>query len=368
MGAGRVIRGPGGLGNTVRLSPIPDRDTYVDPGSVDFDSLLIVGSSGPFQASTFLAVQSWSLPDTTLPGFAAQAVSLELPRNLNLGIDPLTVTLSLTAATWDTTNVTWPGPAPAAQLGSALDDRASAVFSLPLDPGSFPLVVQWAHNPTSVPGFTLRAPSLTTIAAYVAGAAKFRIRYTHTVSGAPVLDSIDTPVTQDFYLHSPLAPAPTGADTSLVLGGLFKTALAIHFPVDSLPSGISVDEATLVLRLLPGSAVPDTADVRGIIQIRAIRNAWPETITEQSSLTIDAGVVASGNVILLYASSGQTIRIRLPASLMREWASMPSTNGGLLISLINRPNLVKRFSIGSRESSRPVELHVTYTALPPGRF
>jgi hypothetical protein len=363
-----LIRGPGGLGTTVRLSPIPDRDTYVDPGTADFDSLLIIGRSGTFDASTFLAVKSWSLPDTTLPGFTPQTVSLELPRNLTLGIDPLQVTLSLTATTWDTTNVAWPGPAPAAQLGSAGDDRLGVTFSLPLDPGSFPQLVQWAQNPSLVPGFTLRSTSLTTVAAYIAGAARFRIRYTHTVSGAPVLDSIDTPVTQDFYLHSPLAPAPTGVDTALVLGGLFKSPLAIHFPVDSLPSGVSVDEATLVLKLTQDSAVPDTADVRGIVQVWAVRNVWPQTVTEKSSLTVDAAPIASASVILLYSSSGRTIRIRLPASLMREWASMPSTNGGLLISLINRPNLTKRFDVGSRESSRPPELHVTYTELPPVRF
>ena len=116
MGAGRLIRGAGGLGTTVRLVPNSDRDSYVEPGTVDFDSLLLVGTSTPFQASTFLAVRAWTLPDTTLPGFVPQTISLELQRNLTLGIDPTQVTLFLTAAAWDTTNVAWPGPAAAAQL------------------------------------------------------------------------------------------------------------------------------------------------------------------------------------------------------------------------------------------------------------
>jgi hypothetical protein len=30
--------------------------------------------------------------------------------------------------------------------------------------------------------------------------------------------------------------------------------------------------------------------------------------------------------------------------------------------------LTKRFEIGARESSRPADLHVTYTELPPVRF
>ncbi|HYQ95663.1 MAG TPA: hypothetical protein VER38_01480 [Candidatus Eisenbacteria bacterium] len=366
VGAARVIRGPGGLGTTVRLAPNPDRDTYVEPGTVDFDSLLLVGTSPPFQASTFLAVQAWTLPDTTLPGFAPQTISLELQRNLTLGFSPTQVTLSLTATAWDTTNVAWPGPAAAAQLGSATDDRLAAIFSLPLGPGSFAQVVQWAQNPSSVPGFTLQSSG--PVAAYVAGAARFRVRYTHTVSGSPVLDSVDTRVTQDFYLHAPLTPTPTGADTALVLGSLYKTELAVHFPVDSIPSGVSVDEATLVLKLLPGSAVPDTADIGGVVHVRPIRNVWAETIAEKASLTFDAAPAASAKVISIYSSSARTLAIRLPGSLMREWASMPSTNDGLLVTLINRANLTRQLDIGSRESSRPPELHVTYTRLPPARF
>ncbi|HEY2924695.1 MAG TPA: hypothetical protein VGJ98_06985, partial [Candidatus Eisenbacteria bacterium] len=194
VGAGRLIRGAGGLGTTVRLVPNPDRDTYVEPGTADFDSMLIVGSSGSFEARSFLAVQTWMLPDTTLPGFQPQTVSLELRHNLTLGFSATQVTLYLAATPWDTTTVAWPGPAAGAQLGSATDDRASLTFSLPLDPGAFAQAVQWAQNPSGVPGFTLRSTT-GLLAGYTAGAAKFRIRYTHTVSGSPVLDSIDTPVT-----------------------------------------------------------------------------------------------------------------------------------------------------------------------------
>jgi hypothetical protein len=348
--------------------PNPDRDTYVEPGTADFDSLLLVGTSGPFEARAFLAVQAWTLPDTMLPGFQPQTISLELPRNLTLGFDPTTVTLYLTATAWDTTTVAWPGPASAAQLGSATDDRAAATFSLPLNAGSFPQVVQWAQNPSGVPGFTLQSPPGADLAAYVAGAARFRIRYTHTVSGSPVLDSVDTPVTQDFYLRSPLTPTATGADSALVLGGLYKTALAIRFPVDSIPSGVSVDEASLVLKLLPGSAAPDTADVRGTVDVRPIRTPWAEAVTQQATFTTDASAVTTGNVVLLYSASARTLTLRMPGSLMREWASMPSANEGLLITLVNRANLTKRFEIGARESSRPADLHVTYTELPPVRF
>jgi hypothetical protein len=365
VGAGRLIRGPGGLGTTVRIAPNPDRDTFVDPGTANFDSLLLVGTSGVFQARTFLSVATWALPDTNLPDFTPQSMSLALQADLNLGIDPSQITLSLTSATWDTTNVAWPGPAAGAQIGTAIDDRASGTFLLPLTT-TFPEVVSWAQNPSSVPGFTLQSTG--PLVSYVAGKARFRIRYTHTVSGTTVLDSIDTPVTQDFYLRSPLSPAPTGADTSLALGGLYRSELALHFPVDSIPSGVSVDEATLVLFLVPGSSAPDTADASGLVRIRAIRSTWSETVTDRAAFLVDANVAAAGNLVALYSSTGRMIRIRLPSSLMREWAATPSTNFGLLVQLLNGANLTKRFDIGSRESSKPAELHVTYTALPPGRF
>ena len=368
VGAGRLARGPGGLGATVRLIPNPDRDTFVEAGTADFDSMLLVGTSGGFQARTFLSVAAWTLPDTTLPGFAPQTVSLELRRNLTLGFDSTIVNLSLAASAWDTTNVAWPGPVAGTLLGSAKDGRVAATFSLPLAPGSFTQVVQWAQDPTSIPGFTLLTPPGQDLAAYVAGAARFRIRYSHTVSGAPVVDSVDTPVTQDFYLHSPLSPAPTGVDTSLVWGGLYKTKVALHFLVDSIPTGISVDEATLVLKLLPSSSIPDSADVIARFEVRAITGAWSEGITDQSGLSIDAAVLASGRLVPLYSSANRSFPIRLPGALMRQWASTPSSNGGLLLTIVNRSNLTKQFEIGSRESSRPAELHVTYTGLPPVRF
>jgi len=122
--------------------------------------------------------------------------------------------------------------------------------------------VQWAMNPTGIPGFVVQSSPGVPLTAYYAGTIRFRIRYSHTVASAPVVDSVDTQVTQDFYLHSPVSPAPSGADTSLVLGNLFKTETAIHFPLDSIPSGVSVDEATLVLNLLPSSAAPDSLPPR----------------------------------------------------------------------------------------------------------
>jgi len=370
VGAGRLIRGPAGLGTTVRVASNPDRDTYVEAGTADLDSVLLVGTSGTFEARTFLRVLAWVLPDTLLPGFTPQTISLEVPRNLTLGFTPTTVRLSLASAAWDSTTVSWPGPAAGTLLGTGFDDRSSTAttFSIPFGPASFDDVKQWARNPTGIPGFTLQASTGLPLAAYFAGALRFRIRYSHTVSSVAVVDSVDTPVAQDLYVHSPLSPAPSGADTSLVLGGLFKTETAVHFALDSIPSGVSVDEATLLLNLLPSSAVPDTADVLGQLQVRAIRGPWSETASEQSGLPADSTAITSGNLIAFYSSATRSIAIRLPGALMREWVATPSTNGGVLVRLINRRNLTKEFDIGSRESSRPAEVHISYTQLPPGRF
>src|SRR5690242_4079874 len=283
VGADRLIRGPGGLGATTRVIEIPDRDTYVENGTAVFDSMLLVGQTGGFEARTFLLIGAVNLPDTTLPGFVPQTLSLEFQRNLTLGFDPTTVSAFQTTV-WDTTAVTWAGPPAGVLLGSASDDRVLTGFSLPLNNTPFAQVVQWKVNPVVTPPRIELQTGGQPLAAYVAGTVKLRIRYSHTVSGAAVLDSIDSPVTQDFYLHSPLSPAPSGADSALVWGGLYQTEIAMHFPLDSIPSSVSVNEATLVLRLLPGTALPDSADVAARVFVKAIRSPWGEGVSEQSSI------------------------------------------------------------------------------------
>ncbi|TMQ57256.1 MAG: hypothetical protein E6K76_10955 [Candidatus Eisenbacteria bacterium] len=366
VGSARLIRGPGGLGATVRFLRNPDRDTYVEPGTADFGDVLIVGRDTTFEARTFLAVASWKLPDTTLAGFSPGMVSLELKRDTTL-LDAGVVSLFLVASPWDTATVAWPGPAHPTLLGSAQDDRpAAGSFSLALTPGSFDLVKQWAQDPASAPGFALERTG-DGLLAYVPGAAVFRVRYTHLVSGNAVLDSVDTRVTQDFYLHAPISPPPTGADTSLVLGGLFKTALALHVPLDSIPAAVSIDEATLILNIV-GIEVPDSGDVTDIVQVRRIRNVWSEGITEKGTLTIDDATSSSQSLTSAYAGAGRRIILRIPGALLREWAATSSSNEGLYVSLTHPVNRTKKFQVGSRESSRPPELHVSYTHLPPVRF
>src|SRR2546430_17275414 len=54
VGAGRVIRGPGGLGKTTQEAPIPDRATHVVPGTADFGDRLHIGIHPPFSWRTIM--------------------------------------------------------------------------------------------------------------------------------------------------------------------------------------------------------------------------------------------------------------------------------------------------------------------------
>jgi hypothetical protein len=174
-------------------------------------------------------------------------------------------------------------------------------------------------------------------------------------------------VTQDFYLHSPLSPVPSGSEPLLRLGGIYKTALALHFPVDSVPAGVSIDEASLVLKVMAGGGPvgPDSLD---FVEVRRIRAPWPETVTEKASLQVDDATTARRLLSASYSPADSLIRIPIPSALIREWAATSTSNEGFYVSLVNPVNRRRIFSIGSRESSRPPELHLSYTELPPGRF
>ena len=361
----RLIRGSGGLGNTVVAAPAPDRDTYVEPGTVEFGAQLFVGRLSTFEARTLLAVASWTLPDTTQPGFAGSTVSLELPRDLTLGVVDLRVDLSLSSSPWDTTTIAWPGPAASTLLAFADDDLTGAAFSIPLGPGGFDLVKYWAEDPSRAPGFILSTPMLLGVNAYQAGAAKFRVRYRHDVSGNSVFDSLDVPVTQDFFIRTPLVD-PTGADTTLVLGGLHDSELALRFPLDSIPSDASINEATLVLNLAEGASSLDSADV-GFIEVRRAQSDWPETATQSSQLNPEPAPFVTRVLGLSYQKAEQRLAVRIPGEVLRGWGLAPSTNFGLLVTLRGR-NPAKPIDFASREASRPPEITMTYTKLPPVRF
>ena len=368
VGAGRVIRGPGGLGTTTRVQPTPDRDTYVEPGTADFGDLLIVGNDTLFTARILMAVASWNVPSDTLPGFALGEVWLEVPPDTTF-FEGGNVNLHLTGSSWDTTSVAWPGPSLSTLLGSAADNRLTpGPFILPLNPAAYDSMKRWAQAPATVPGFALDRPGQGLLA-YKTGGSRFRVAYTHTVSGSPKTDTLSTPVTQDFYLHSPIAPPPTGTESALILGGIYKAGIALHFPLDSVPAKVSIDQALLVLKQIVGPLFNlASSDTLAVIQVRRIESPWIESVTEKAPLGVDNATTASRLLRLAYTAADSTIRITIPGPLIREWASTSSSNQGFYVSLVHRTDPRRKFLIGSRESTARAQLHVTYTDLPPGRF
>ncbi len=368
VGAGRVIRGPGGLGMTTRVAPRPDRDTYVEPGTADFGDLLIVGNDTLFSARILMAVASWSVPSDTLPGFTLGQVWVEVPRDTAF-FEAGNVNFYLTGSSWDTTSVAWPGPSPSTLLGSATDARdAPTPFVIPLNPAVYDSMKRWAQAPATVPGFAMERPGQGLLA-YKTGASRFRVEYTHTVSGLPKTDTLSTPITQNFYLHSPIAPTPTGVEPALILGGIYKAGLAIHFPLDSVPAKVSINEASLVLKQIVGPFFSFTAsDTLAVVQVRRIRASWSENVTEKAPLSVDDAATASRLLRFAYSPADSTIRIPIPGGLIREWARTSTSNQGFYVSLVHRSDPRRKFLIGSHESAHPAELHLSYTDLPPGRF
>jgi len=362
VGNARLIRG--GLGTTSGNAIAPDRDTTVDPSTRNFGRAVLVGQEAGFEARGFLKVAAWSLPDTTDPTLVVQQVKLVLPRDTLRTAIGIKMELARVAADWDTTTVAYPGPAAADFLGSATDSLDGVNFEIPLAAGTFTQVKQWAGNPTSVPGFILRSIQGAGVGAYRSGQITFRILYQHLVSSVVVSDSVETSVTQDFYLHTPLTP-PTGGETTLALGGLYETSAPLRFPVPAIPAGSSINQATLVLRVLSGSPLFATGQSVDV-EIRRVGASWSEAVTTFDSLQA-ASLLATRAGVAIAAASDSLITIALPGGLIRDWADLPASNEGIVVSL-RGANVAPEIRIGSRESASPPELRVAHTTPPPGRF
>lgn len=370
----RLARGSAGLGTTVVQAPPVDRDTYLTPGTANYGSTILVGRSATFEARAFFKFLSFSIPDTTLPGFVPGDVLFELEQN-QLRQTPLSVQLDFgitDAALADSGVISWPGPGLGTSLGSIAYDFTGPLL-LSLGPGSFFQFKQWAITPLSVPGFILRAPIAQGVAGFKANRARFRVPYTWNRAGTTVSDTINTVLPLDFYLHPPLTPAATGADTTLLLGGGFESSIAVRAPVPSIPPGASVNELRLVfpvvdsLQGVDGSSLYKSTDstVAITLYVRQITGAWPEGATDASQIT--TAVLPVRILLSVAVGPGDSLSIALPTSLARGWSEIPASNQGVLISVLSaeiNPGIV----LGSRESSRPPILRVSTTSPPPGRF
>ena len=375
VGNARLIRGPGGLGTTTIASPVPDRDTYLTPGTVNLGSTILVGRSATFEARAFFKFTSFRLPDTTLAGFSPGTVLFELPQS-QLRITPTSQQIEfgiIDSPLADTTSVTWPGPSLGTLLGSQDYNFAGPlVFGLP--GGGYQLYKSWAIDPSTVPGFILRSPSVDGIAGFRAGLGRFRVPYSWNDGGTTRFDTTNTFVSFDYYAHPPLTPLPTGVDTALVLGGGFETGVAVRADVPALTAGYSVNDLRLVFQVVgehagvDGSLLNQATDSTGVsvtIDVYRILSDWSET--ETNELALERGVLQIATTRFVAALPGDSVSLSLPSSLARDWAADPAANYGVLIKIRdgNRdPGLV----VGSRESSRPPILRVATTSPPPGRF
>jgi len=385
VGNERLIRGPGGLGTTVSVVSFLNRDSYVTSNTANFGPALLVGQSGSFDALSLFKVSTWRLPVETLTGFSPIAVHFVLPQRQILGVaGTLPVELSLTTVPWDS-SVTWPGPSLGAALGSTNYDFLGAL-RVNLGPSGYSQIQQWAADPSLAPGFALVRTSAGNVGSFQAGSAVFRIFYQYTGTDSTETDSIDTHVSLNAYIHSPLSPPQTGTETTMIFGGAYECALALRAPVPPITDGSSVNELRILLPVTGtgpaanGATMPDTALLT--IDIFRIRASWTEGVTDLATLTIDSSPVSRLALPPFLTAQDTALSIPLPRVLTREWGADSTSNEGVLIKirdvtvrpssgvyrLAQTPAESPSFLIGSRESSRPPVLRVSTTTPPPGRF
>lgn len=370
VGNERLIRGAGGLGTTLRSIGPLDRDTFVPADSADRGATLIVGLKGAYEARTLMTVGHWVLPDTNDTSVSIDSVFLDLQFDGHLDVPTVTLQLWSAAAAYDSMNVAWPGPALDSPLGAADPSDASTqigTFKIGIgNAANYAFFRAWARDSTLVPALVLRSLS-EGLAGFRAGTGRIRIAYHHLVSGVSKPDTTNTPLASDLYVHSPLAPAPTGADTTLVFGGLYGPGLALHFPVGAFEQGFSINEARVVLRIdVPSMQLFGSHDSVNV-EIRRIGDPWSEGVTDARSLGVDAVALGFVRNFRVAAPVDSLLIVPVPTSLVRDWSANPANDNGILLR-IGESFRWPELHVFSRESSRPPELWVSTTSPPPGRF
>ena len=356
-----LARGPAGLGDTARETSPLDRDTYLATGTTDRGSTLLAGVSGAYEAQILLKVSAWSLPDTSDLTVVVDSIQLELPFDGDMSIPDVTLELRTTSAAWDTLSVAWPGPGPGSFLATAnaVGDLAGD-FTLNLGAGAFGLVKSWAIDPASVSGFMLRRDAGAGVAAFRAGAARFRVFYPSSTSTSA---TAETQVTSDLFIHTPLAPAPTGSDTTLILGGLQAPVVALRVPIGTFTPGFSIDEARVVFRVRSDNPTVDSVNV----EARRITSPWVESAADTTGLNVQTTFLGRVVGYKVNGASDTLLVVPIPASLVRDWSSGAAPNEGIVLR-IGDSFRDGEIWLYSRESSKPPEFWISTTSPPPGRF
>jgi hypothetical protein len=366
LGNERLARGVEGLGTTTRGDTLVDRDTYANPSAPAIrGATLLVGLETGYEARSLFRVGTWNLPDTSIHSNQIIRVYFQASFDSTVNLDlPLTGTpleLHEAGAPWDTTTVAWPGPPLGLLLASGADDIAP--FSLDLQSFAFDSLRVWSQRQDTT-GFVLNMPSGTGVRGFAAGTGIFRVVYTHLVNGIPTSDSLDTRLTTDLTIHTPLSP-PTGTETTLLLGGLFRAEALFHAPVPVPPQGFSINGASIVA-YIESPAFPTDQEV----EIRAYRvlRDWNESPVSADSAN---DLVGTTPIAILphyrVRSAGDSITIPIPILIAREWSTNPSSNDGLVVRVTNSFK-APEIRLFSRESVSPPVLRLSTTTPPPGRF
>ncbi|HET9950934.1 MAG TPA: hypothetical protein VFS09_03975 [Candidatus Eisenbacteria bacterium] len=364
----RLLRGEGGLGTTTSLILTPDRDTYAGTAKSILDSPALVGTDGPLEARAFFTSSIWLLPPSTVPSDSIIGIEVQIAVD-SLSDRPIVssiVAMSENAGAFDSSKV-WGDPSgaqPGLTLAQAdVNDPGPLKFVLP--PAKYADIQRWAARPDSFQGLAFVGTSSNALILLDANAALMRIIYLNRATAVDNPDTTNTPLRRHYALRSPLAPAPTGSDTTLVLGGNFDTGLLLRFPPLSVPEGSTVNEATLRLRLDPATTPFATGDEVEIVAL-GIKSYWDESLTQRDSLTFDLTTLGIRSKVAVSAGDS-VISVALPPRIIREWSGPLAVNNGVLIQ-IRKPYYTPPILVRSRESSLPVELRVSYTGPPPARF
>jgi hypothetical protein len=337
----RLLRGPGGLGTTTRLSLTPDRDTYVGTGRAFFSPTLLVGVDGPLEAQSYFSTSTWTLPPATIPQDSIVSITVVVP------IDSLSdapnvssfIALSVNIGAFDSSQVWGTGPpnGPAPGLTVAQSDAnidSPLRFALPASYYT-DYLKGWGAAPATFPGFAVVSASANALVKLDAGGAHVDIVYFNRPTATSPSSTARTNLTRHFSIRSPLSPAPTG------------------------------NEATLRLRLDPSFQPFATGDtVR--ITVQRVDSTWTEAEVSRDQLKLDTTTLGVRSAIRVSAQDS-LVAIALPPSIVRYWSAPGAVNEGVLI-LIAQPYYTPPILARSRESILPIELRISYTGPPPAKF